>query len=153
MEGRTYKFIKEDPLYPFGFGLSYTTFSYTDLRLDNENIKPGEDVNAAVTVTNTGSKAGETVLQLYLRDEEASVRVPRHKLCGIRRVSLEPGESTVVRLKVDAQHLCIIDETGEFCYEPGKFTLYAGGSQPDSYSVKLAGSSCASTSFNLQVLG
>ncbi|MDF2544088.1 MAG: bxlB [Herbinix sp.] len=139
MEGRTYKFIKEDPLYPFGFGLSYTRFSYGDMKLDTSKVRPGEKVTGTVTVTNVGNREGEEIVQIYLKDDEASVRVPHHKLCGIKRISLKPQESTKVSFAIDAEQFMIITVDGVKQYEPGSFTVYAGGSQPDPYSVALNG--------------
>ena len=92
MENRTYKFFREDPLYPFGFGLSYAKFEFSGLTLDRASVKSGETVKATVTVRNIGDRAGDEVAEFYIRDLEASTRVPRHKLCAFERVSLAPGE-------------------------------------------------------------
>lgn len=139
MDNRTYKFFKEAPLYPFGYGLSYTGFEYSDLRLEKESFHAGESVKGQVTVANTGSMAGDEVVQIYVKDEEASVRVPRHKLCGIRRVSLVPGESRRVEFEIDPEQFMIIKEDGTAEYEAGSFCISVGGCQPDAYSEKLIG--------------
>jgi beta-glucosidase len=144
MENRTYKFFQEQPLYPFGYGLSYTTFSYSDLNC-RDTIACGESLSLSVSVRNTGKTASDEVVELYLRDDEASVRVPVHKLVGCKRVFLQPGESRQVDFTIDAGQFCIIDEEGEFRYEAGSYTIYAGGSQPDSYSRKLTGQQVIST--------
>lgn len=144
MENRTYKFFREQPLYPFGYGLSYTTFAYSDLNC-RDTIACGESLSLSVSVRNTGKTASDEVVELYLRDDEASVRVPVHKLVGCKRVFLQPGESRQVEFTIDAGQFCIIDEEGEFRYEAGSYTIYAGGSQPDSYSRKLTGQQVIST--------
>ena len=92
MENRTYKFFQEKPLYPFGYGLSYTSFAYSNMKADKEVFAPGENLTVTVTVKNTGLMDGEEVVQCYVRDEEASVRVPVHKLCQTARVCLRAGE-------------------------------------------------------------
>ena len=129
MQGRTYRYFQDRPLYPFGHGLSYTTFAYADLVLPSE-IRSGEAVTVAVTVKNTGSRAGEEVVQLYLTDLEASVPTAVRSLVGFKRISLEPGESRRVEFSVAAQHFTIVNENGVRIAEPGVFELTAGGKQP-----------------------
>jgi beta-glucosidase len=150
MEGRTYKFIREKPLFPFGYGLSYTRFEYSGLTLDKKTILPGDSLSCSVTLKNIGEMAGDETAQLYLRDEEASVRVPHHKLCGMKRVRLEPGEQKIISFKIDALQMSVIDEKGEHRYESGCFTLFAGGSQPDLHSCELTGASCLSARFKVE---
>jgi beta-glucosidase len=93
--------------------------------------------------------AGEEVVQLYLRDEESSFRVPLHKLCGLKRISLEPGEQKTIAFTVDAEQMGVIDDRGELLYESGKFTLFAGGCQPDDQSQELTGSRCIKAEFEM----
>jgi beta-glucosidase len=138
MDGRTYKFIKEDPLYPFGFGLSYTQFTYRDLALENTELQPGQNLTGTVTVKNSGDRQGDEIVQIYLKDDEASVRVPHHKLCWFKRVSLNPGETIKVTFTIDAEQFMIVKEDGSKEYEPGSFTISAGGCQPDAYSEALS---------------
>lgn len=149
MENRTYKFIKERPLYPFGYGLSYTSFTYTDPRIDKKILHPGEDLCFKVTVKNTGEREADEIVQCYLRDENASVRVPKHKLCGMERVHLQSGEEAEVTFTVDSSQFAIITEEGEHTFETGMFTVFAGGCQPEEYSEKLSGTSCASQEIEL----
>jgi beta-glucosidase len=137
MEGRTYKYIKDEPLFPFGYGLSYTKFQYSELKLDVLQIQPGDEVSGTVTVTNIGSFAGDEIVQIYLKDDEASVRVPHHKLCALKRVSLNPQEAVTVSFTIDAEQFMIIKNDGTKDYEAGSFTAYVGGSQPDSFSETL----------------
>ncbi|MCI8923783.1 MAG: glycoside hydrolase family 3 protein [Lachnospiraceae bacterium] len=140
MENRTYKFFQEKPLYPFGYGLSYTSFAYSNMKADKEVFAPGENLTVTVTVKNTGLMDGEEVVQCYVRDEEASVRVPVHKLCQTARVCLRAGEEKEVSLTISSDQFCVINEDGEHIWEPGRFFIFAGGSQPDDYSVTLTGS-------------
>ena len=138
MKNRTYRYMKNEALYPFGYGLSYTTFEYSDLKVA-EKIEAGKDLQVSVTVTNTGKRAGDEIVELYIRDEEASVEVPNWQLCGMKRVTLQPGESREVTFTVTAQQMCIVNNEGERVLEPGKFTIFAGGSQPDERSARLLG--------------
>ena len=144
MDNRTYKFFKERPLYPFGFGLSYTTFAYSGMQTDQETFAPGEDVTVKVKVKNTGGVASDEIAECYLRDEEASVRVPIHKLCGMQRITLLPGEEKTVAFTVDSRQFAVVNEAGERVFEPGAFTVFAGGCQPEPYSEELSGSRAAS---------
>lgn len=144
MEGRTYKFIKEEPLFPFGYGLSYTGFEYSGLKLESEQLVPGEKVKGSVEVTNTGERESDEIVQFYLRDEEATVRVPRHKLCGMKRISLKPRETKTVSFSIEPEQFMVIKEDGSREYEPGSFTIFAGGCQPDSYSEVLSNSKTVS---------
>ncbi len=139
MEGRTYKFLKEDPLFPFGYGLSYTEFEYGVLHLEQEELEAGQPLRGIVRVKNTGTVSGDEVVQIYLKDLEAGTRVPHHKLCGISRVSLEPSEEQEVSFTIDAEQFAVILEDGTRMYEPGSFLVSTGGSQPDAYSRKLLG--------------
>ncbi len=129
MEGRTYRYFKGEPLYPFGYGLSYTTFSYSDLKLP-QTIKAGEPVNVSVTVTNSGKKDGDEVVQLYLTDEKASTPRPVRQLEGFKRVYLKAGEIRTVRFTLKDRQLSMIDKKDNRVIEPGWFTISAGGKQP-----------------------
>ena len=137
MDGRTYKFLKEDPLFPFGFGLSYTEFEYQELCLEKEQILPGEGLRGSVVIKNVGEMEGDEVVQIYLKDLEASERVPHHKLCGFGRVHLMPGEAKRMDFEIAPEQFEIICTNGERKYEPGAFRISAGGSQPDGYSEGL----------------
>jgi beta-glucosidase len=137
MAGRTYRYMTEEPLYPFGFGLSYTTFEYGSLELSPATVSAGEDVVARVTVKNAGDAAGEEVVQLYVSDLEASVTVPVASLAAFRRVYLEPGESRVVELRVPAKALELVDEAGRRVVEPGTFAVTVGGASPGDRALAL----------------
>ena len=149
MDGRTYKFLREDPLFPFGFGLSYTSFAYSGLKL-SDSFRAGEKVSGSVRVKNTGAVPGREVIQVYVRDMEASVRVPHHKLCQFQSVFLQPGEEREVAFEIDAEQFEIIRDDGSRVYEPGVFGIFVGGSQPDAYSEELAGSKTVHRDITMQ---
>jgi beta-glucosidase len=140
MTGRTYRYLQKEPLYPFGYGLSFTKFAYSNLQLSKSTIPVGETVNLKVTVKNVGKYAGDEVVQLYIRDLVASVAVPHHSLRGIQRITLEPGQSMDVQFAITPQCLSLITEEGKRVLEPGDFEIFIGGSQPDVRSVLLTGS-------------
>lgn len=139
MDNRTYKYFKETPLYPFGFGLSFAGFLYEDLVLEGNKVEEGKGLKGHVTVKNTGSMTGDEIVQIYLTDKEASVRVPLQKLVGVKRVTLKAGEEAVVDFEIDAAAFMIIREDGTREYEKGMFVVSAGGTCPDAYSEKLSG--------------
>ena len=150
MENRTYRYFQGEALYPFGYGLSYTSFAYSDLKLNKEELSAGESLFAEVTVTNTGARDGDEVLECYLRDEEASVSTPKWSLCGFQRFHLKAGESRRIQLEIKAESMRIVDEQGERYVEPGAFTLFVGGSQPDERSVLLLGKRPLSAGFRVK---
>jgi beta-glucosidase len=129
MRGRTYRYFTGEPLFPFGHGLSYTTFAYHDLRVP-DTVRPGDTVHVTVEVRNTGFRAGEEVVQLYVGDLEASVPVPVRTLAGFHRIALAAGERRTVGFAIAPRHLSVINAAGERMIEPGTFTVSAGGKQP-----------------------
>jgi beta-glucosidase len=149
MLGRTYRYSDKTPLYPFGYGLSYTRFRYSELRLSSERLGPGDTLEVSVTVTNTGDRAGDEVVELYLKDLEASCRVPKHDLRGFERITLAPGASQRVSFRLGARELSLIDESGARVLEPGRFRVWLGGSQPDARSLELTGNAPLSAELEL----
>lgn len=127
MDGRTYRFSHETPQHAFGFGLSYTTFAYSELRASPSEVK--------VVVTNTGTREGAEVVQLYLRDLEASTRVPIHSLQGFRRVTLAPGSSEEVIFHLAPKQLTVVLDDGTRVVEAGEFEVFVGGGQPGTPGV------------------
>ena len=117
-----------DPLYPFGFGLSYTTFSVTNLRLDKQSVKKNGEVTATVDVTNTGARTGDDVVQLYIHDPVASISQPVRRLRGFKRITLNPGETLPVSFTLDASDFGFYDNRDKFVVEPGEIEVYAGDS-------------------------
>ncbi len=132
MENRTYRYFKGQPLYPFGFGLSYTTFAYSSIELSPITVKSGEPVSVTVEVENTGKIAGDEVVQLYLKDVEASQPVPLLQLQGFQRIRLEPGEKKTVQFTLTPAQMSFADENGNWLLEPGDFTVWVGGRQPEA---------------------
>lgn len=149
MKGRTYRYMEEEPLYPFGYGLSYTKFEYGNLRISSESVKTGESIDIAVDVINSGNVAGDEVVQLYLKDEDASVTVPKVELKGFKRVHFAPGERKTVKFTLTPRQMAIIDDSGRCVLEPGKFLVFVGGSQPDARSEKLTGMKIGSMEFEV----
>jgi beta-glucosidase len=131
MRGRTYRFMQEAPLYRFGYGLSYTTFTHSKLRMRPGKIRAGEVTEVSVDVRNAGSVAGDVVVQLYVSDVEASVPVPRVHLEGFQRVHLKPGEKKRVRFTLTSAQLACYTDDGRPFVEPGEFRVSVGGGQPD----------------------
>src|SRR3989449_671728 len=116
------------PLFPFGHGLSYTTFGYSDLRLGAPRIPPTGTQRVSVTVTNTGMREGAEVVQLYVHDEVASVTRPVRQLAGFRRISLKPGEARTRDFQLTPKWLGLYNKDMKFVVEPGKFRVFVGGS-------------------------
>ncbi len=137
MKGRTYKYMTEEPLYPFGFGLSYTNFSYSNIKLASPTIKKKQSTEVQVNLTNTGKVEAEEVVQLYITDDAASVAVPLFSLHGIKRIKLAPGKSEVVSFPITPEMLALVNDKGESVLESGKFTISVGGSLPGSRSLAL----------------
>jgi beta-glucosidase len=129
MAGKTYRFFSKEPLYPFGYGLSYTTFSYSDLSMP-ASIAAGEKASVRVRVTNTGKVAGDEVVELYLTDEKASTPRPIRQLEGFSRVTLKPGESKMVEINLEPRQFSLINNKEKRVIEPGYFTVSIGGKQP-----------------------
>jgi beta-glucosidase len=129
MAGRTYRYFDGDPLFPFGHGLSYTTFAYGGLEMP-DSVRAGEDVRVSVEVENTGPMVGEEVVQLYITDVAASFPVPIRSLQGVERIFLRPGERRTVTFTLGSRQLTLIDDEGERVIEPGVFEVSVGGKQP-----------------------
>jgi len=129
MENRTYKYFEGDPLYPFGYGLSYTRFKYNDLKVPAK-IEAGESARIEVSVKNSGALAGDEVVQLYVKDREASVRVPRFSLQGMQRIYLEAGETRTVYFDLKPLQMAVLNNDMGWEVEPGDLTIYVGGGQP-----------------------
>jgi beta-glucosidase len=129
MAGKTYRYFTKEPLYPFGYGLSYTSFSYSNLSLP-EKAPSGDKVKVKVTVTNSGKVEGEEVVELYLTDEKASTPRPVRQLEGFKRIMLKPGESKDVEFVLEPRQFSIINNKEKRVIEPGYFTISVGGKQP-----------------------
>jgi beta-glucosidase len=130
MQGRTYRYFKGEPLYPFGCGLSYTRFKYDNLKTSAKTIKVGEGIGVSVDVQNIGDRAGDEVVQLYITDASASVPVPIRSLAGVKRVFLKPGEKQTISFAIAREQMIVIDNRGRRVIEPGEFLFSIGGKQP-----------------------
>jgi beta-glucosidase len=129
MAGKTYRYFTKEPLFPFGYGLSYTSFSYSNF-IFPVKAAAGEKIPIKVTVTNTGRTEGDEVVQLYLTDEKASTPRPVRQLEGFSRINLKPGESKVIEFNLEPRQFSIINNKGKRVIEPGYFTIVVGGKQP-----------------------
>jgi beta-glucosidase len=146
MDGRTYRYFRATPLYPFGYGLSYTTFAYSNLQVP-ERLTGGQHAGTAadsgaapgavaaadsvvVDVTNTGKRAGDEVVQLYVAHADAPFRVPIRALKAFRRIHLAPGETRTVSFPLDSAALSVVDPDGQTVVLPGPVTISVGGEQP-----------------------
>lgn len=150
MEGRTYRFLENEPLYPFGFGLSYTTFQYGELRLEQDELGRGDTLSFSVRVENTGDRGGGEVVQVYLKDQESNVRVPRFRLVDFSRISLESGESRTLRFRVPPEVMKVTDKDGKGFYEAGRFAVFVGGASPMPRSRELGAREPATAYFHLR---
>lgn len=129
MENRTYRYFKGDPLYPFGFGLSYTTFAYTNLKVNKESTTTSP-LTVQVEVTNTGEMAGEEVAQLYLTHINKESYLPICALKGFERIFLKRGETRVVQCTLSPKELAVSNDFGELTVQPGEINISIGGRQP-----------------------
>jgi len=137
IDGRTYRYMTAEPLYPFGFGLSYSRFEYSALSLEKDTVSHGECLNLTVTLTNSGNRDVAEVAQFYLSDLEASTIVPLHKLVGFERVLLQPGESRTLRFTLTPEMMSFYDDQGRLSLEPGEFRLEVGGCSPGKRGQEL----------------
>lgn len=134
---RGYLFANKEPLFPFGFGLSYTTFGYSDLKISPAKIGPGDNARISVRVTNTGKRAGDEIVQLYIRDLVSSVTRPIMELKDFKRISLAPGESKTVEFVISPDKLSFLDLNLKSVVEPGVFDIMVGTSSVKYETVKL----------------
>jgi beta-glucosidase len=138
MADRTYRYFKGKPLWPFGYGLSYTTFKYGDLTLPSAPIAPGTALDASVRVTNTGKVAGDEVVQLYLKFPDVP-GAPIRALRGFQRIHLAPGQSQLVRFHLKRRDLSMVTETGDIIVAKGTYTVSVGGGQPGTGAPSVSG--------------
>ncbi|HVF68093.1 MAG TPA: glycoside hydrolase family 3 C-terminal domain-containing protein [Pyrinomonadaceae bacterium] len=130
MEGKTYRYFRGEPLYPFGHGLSYTRFEYDNLKLNSKRYSAAQNVQLSVNVKNAGAREGDEVVQLYVTDVAASSPVPVRALKGVRRIRLKPGERRRVTFTLTPRDLTLVDGRGKRLLEPGEFRVSVGGKQP-----------------------
>jgi beta-glucosidase len=123
--------VSNDPLYPFGYGLSYTTFDYSDITLSNKTLKPGAGITASVNVSNTGKLAGKETVQLYIRDMVGSIARPVKELKGFQQITLTPGETKKVSFSISVNDLKFYNNDLKYVYEPGDFKVFIGTNSKD----------------------
>jgi len=136
MTGRTYRYATREPLFPFGYGLSYANFEYHDLNIVSPD-KPTSGIQVAVTLKNTGSVTADEVVQLYLSALETRLPAPLSQLIAFQRVSLKPGQIKTIHFNVKPEMLMLVDEDGRQKLEPGKYQLTAGGCSPGTRGMAL----------------
>jgi beta-glucosidase len=138
MANRTYRYFGGKPLYPFGYGLSYTTFKYSDLVVPAQAVAAGQPVDADVTVTNTGQAAGDEAVELYLKFPDVK-GAPLIALRGFQRIHLEPGASQKVHFELKDRDLGMVTEAGSPMIAAGAYTISIGGGQPDTGAPTVSG--------------
>ena len=129
MKHRTYRYFEGQPLYPFGYGLSFSKFAYSGATLSTSTLKAGDDLEVEVDVRNTGKRAGDEVVQAYLVFPRLT-GAPLRALRGFQRVSVRPGQSQHVRLTLTPRDLSMVDEAGTRLVAGGAYKLFVGGGQP-----------------------
>jgi len=149
MAGRTYRYSTQDPLFPFGFGLSYTSFTYSGLKADRTSLRAGENLTISYTLTNSGARDAEEVAQIYLNDLEASVAVPLSNLVGFERVHLKAGETRALTYTLTPEMMMLFDEKGKQRLEPGAFRVTVGGCSPSERGLELGASEPVSMEFRV----
>jgi len=150
MTGRTYRYMAQEPLYPFGFGLNYTRFEYGNMRLSTTKIRQGDSLRARVTLRNVGEYFGEEVVQLYLTDLEASVETPVCALKGFQRIRLQPGQQRTVLFTITPEMMSIVDQSGNSILEPGQFMITIGGCSPGNRGIDLGAPEPAQDTFSVE---
>jgi len=150
MKGRTYRFMREEPLYPFGFGLSYSQFSYEPLLLSSEELDAGEPLHLTVSLRNVSPRDGDEVVQVYLTSTERPADAPLRKLAGFQRVRLRAGERLILNFTLLPEQMARVDDEGDLVLERGEFEVHAGGSQPDPRSAALKGHSPMKARFRVK---
>jgi beta-glucosidase len=138
MSGRTYRYFKGKPLYPFGYGLSYTTFSYSSLTLPKNQINAGDPLVVDVTVTNIGKREGDEVAQLYLSFPNVP-GAPLRALRAFTRIHLKAGEARKLRFELKERDLSMVSEAGDPIIAEGQYSVSVGGGQPDTGAPTVAG--------------
>lgn len=139
MQGRTYRYMKKEPLYPFGFGLSYTKFEYSDIEGLSNSVKIGHAISISFNVKNIGTHDGSDVIQVYIKHHNDEVISPLYDLVGFKRVWLKSGESKSISFDIQPERLSIVRRDGSRVIVPENISLYVGGCLPDELSCKLMG--------------
>jgi beta-glucosidase len=147
MAHRTYRYFRGQPLYPFGYGLSYTSFAYGNIHVDHDEVPAKGTVTVSVDVTNTGARAGDEVVQLYLTHRDVA-GAPLRALNGFQRVHLEPAQKLTLTFALRDRSLGVVDEAGAHRIVPGNVEVWVGGGQPVT-RAGLTSSAGAQTRFTI----
>lgn len=150
MKGRTYRYMTEEPLYPFGFGLSYSKFEYSELKLNKATLPLGASVDVSVTVTNCGDSDSAEVAQFYLSDLRASTVIPLQRLIGFERVLLKAGERRTLNFIITPEMMSFYNEDGQLTIESGEFRLEIGGCSPGNRGQALGAPKPVVTMFEVK---
>jgi beta-glucosidase len=129
--GRDYVFSSTDPLFPFGYGLSYTQFEYSDLRIVRKDLKAADTIRLSVKIKNTGSVAGKEVVQIYINDKISSVTTPVKVLKGFKKTEVNPDEIAILSFLIPCKELGLWDKNMNYVIEPGEFEIMIGASAED----------------------
>jgi len=148
MKGRTYRYIEKEPLYPFGYGLTYSKVKLSNLKVLNEVTKES-DIRLSVEIENIGDYDTDEVVQFYIKDNKSRFAVPNHSLCGFKRIHLKKGERKTVEVTIKNKAMTIVDDEGNRYIDSDSFTIFAGVSQPDKRSLELTGIETLSVDINL----
>lgn len=149
MKNRTYRYMENEALYPFGYGLSYTKFKYSNLKISKDTVEAGESLKLSAVIQNIGDYEAAETVQMYLKDVEASVETPIWQLKGIKILQLKPGQQQEISFVITPKHMSLIDNEGLRILEPGVFEVFVGGSQPDKRSCELTGSEVLKVNFQV----
>ncbi|MDQ2864147.1 MAG: fibronectin type III-like domain-contianing protein, partial [Bacteroidota bacterium] len=150
MQNRTYRYFKGTPLYPFGFGLSYSKFTYSNLKLSKAKVGKNEPVSAELTVTNSGKLAGDEVVQLYLTHLNKKEDDPLYSLKGFQRIHLATGASKNINFTITPDMMKLVNEQGENILVPGTMKIIIGGSLPSARSEELGAAKPAEAVLSLR---
>jgi len=150
MAGRTYRYMEQEPQFPFGFGLTYSSFSFSEPSVSSGAIKAGKSVKIATAVTNSGNVASENVVQLYVSRIDDTAQTPLFSLKGIERISLKPGESKQIHFEISSQMLESINDEGASVFEKGFYKIYIGTSLPTQRSLDLGSDKFVSVSLKVR---
>ncbi|HHH75989.1 MAG TPA: glycoside hydrolase family 3 protein, partial [Phycisphaerae bacterium] len=149
LTGRTYRYMNDEPMYPFGFGLSYTSFEYTAPGISRKRVVAGRSLKVKVSVTNTGQQTSDEVVQLYLKKHDSALVVPNYSLKDFVKITLAPGKTKKLSFTITPEMMSLIDMEGDSIHEPGMFSVYVGGSLPDARSAALGAAKPVELKFEL----
>lgn len=150
MNGRTYRYMKAEPMYPFGFGLSYTAFNYSNLKLSKTNVEKNQAVDAEVTVTNSGKVASDEVVQMYLTHLPGGDNIPLYSLKGFKRIHLAAGASQKVKFTITPDMMKLVNEDGQSVLNSGEIKVSIAGSLPSARSEELGAAKPVEASFTVK---